>query len=97
MRVVQVVNEISQALKEQSVASNDIALNVERIAQSASGNARAARQVGAGQLVDARSDQRLHHAVHRFLGVIHPRHTITPPCLSKHGAWFFYRVSVRRF
>ena len=45
VRVVQVVNEISQALKEQSVASNDIALNVERIAQSASGNAQAARQV----------------------------------------------------
>ncbi len=65
-RVVHVVNEISQALKEQSIASNDIALNVERIAQSASGNAQAARQVAqaSSSMRDLTSD--LHHAVHRF-------------------------------
>ena len=66
VRVVQVVNEISQALKEQSVASNDIALNVERIAQSASGNAQAARQVAQASSSMRDLTSELHHAVHRF-------------------------------
>ena len=66
VRVVQVVNEISQALKEQSVASNDIALNVERIVQSASGNAQAARQVAQASSSMRDLTSELHHAVHRF-------------------------------
>lgn len=40
--MVAVVNDISVALKEQSVASQDIAQHVEHIAQSASTNAEAA-------------------------------------------------------
>jgi methyl-accepting chemotaxis protein len=39
--VVSTVNDISLALKEQSLASNDIALRIEHIAQSASDNATA--------------------------------------------------------
>ena len=40
-RVVAVVNDISDALKEQSVASNDIATNVEKIAQMSEENSKA--------------------------------------------------------
>lgn len=40
-----------------NVASDDIALNVERIAQSASGNAQAARQVAQASSSRSRSDQ----------------------------------------
>jgi methyl-accepting chemotaxis protein len=43
-RVVAAVNEISNALKEQSVASNDIAANVEKIAQMSEENSAAARE-----------------------------------------------------
>ncbi len=42
-QVVNVVNEISSALKEQSTASNDIATNVERIAQMSEENHSATR------------------------------------------------------
>lgn len=42
-RVVSAVNDISHALKEQSVASNEIAANVERIAQMAEENSAATR------------------------------------------------------
>jgi len=40
-RVVGSVNDISRALKEQSAASNEIAKNVERIAQMANANSTA--------------------------------------------------------
>ncbi len=40
-RVVGTVNDISAALKEQSAASNEIAVNVERIAQMAEENSAA--------------------------------------------------------
>ena len=43
-RVVASVNEISDALKEQSVASNDIAANVEKIAQMSEENSAASRE-----------------------------------------------------
>jgi methyl-accepting chemotaxis protein len=43
-RVVSAVNEISSALKEQSVASNDIAANVEKIAQMSEENSAATRE-----------------------------------------------------
>ena len=43
-RVVSAVNEISSALKEQSVASNEIASNVERIAQMSEENSAATRE-----------------------------------------------------
>ncbi|GAB1414372.1 methyl-accepting chemotaxis protein [Candidatus Desulfobacillus denitrificans] len=43
-RVVQAVNDISNALKEQSVASNDIAANVEKIAQMSEENSAAAKE-----------------------------------------------------
>ncbi|UTH73783.1 methyl-accepting chemotaxis protein [Chromobacterium sp. IIBBL 290-4] len=43
-QVVQVVNDISHALQEQGIASQDIARHVEQIAQVASGNAVAATQ-----------------------------------------------------
>jgi len=43
-RVVASVNEISNALKEQSVASNDIAANVEKIAQMSEENSAATRE-----------------------------------------------------
>lgn len=39
------VNEISSTLKEQSVASNEIASNVERIAQMSEENSAATREV----------------------------------------------------
>ncbi len=42
---VQMVNEISSALREQSVAANDIAANVERIAQMSEENGAATREV----------------------------------------------------
>jgi methyl-accepting chemotaxis protein len=41
---VSAVNEISNALKEQSVASNDIAANVEKIAQMSEENSAATRE-----------------------------------------------------
>ncbi|WP_234083216.1 methyl-accepting chemotaxis protein [Azonexus sp. R2A61] len=44
-QVVAVVNEISEALREQGVASNDIAINVERIAQMSEENSSATRSV----------------------------------------------------
>ncbi|MFZ2853075.1 MAG: methyl-accepting chemotaxis protein [Rhodocyclaceae bacterium] len=43
-RVVGAVNEISHALKEQSVASNEIAVNVEKIAQMSEKNSSATRE-----------------------------------------------------
>jgi methyl-accepting chemotaxis protein len=43
-KVVSAVNEISNALKEQSVASNDIAANVEKIAQMSEENSAATRE-----------------------------------------------------
>jgi methyl-accepting chemotaxis protein len=43
-RVVAAVNEISSALKEQSVASNEIAANVEKIAQMSEENSAATRE-----------------------------------------------------
>jgi methyl-accepting chemotaxis protein len=43
-KVVSAVNEISNALKEQSVASNDIASNVEKIAQMSEENSAATRE-----------------------------------------------------
>jgi methyl-accepting chemotaxis protein len=43
-RVVQAVTDISNALKEQSVASNDIAANVEKIAQMSEENSAATRE-----------------------------------------------------
>ena len=43
-RVVSAVNDISEALKEQSVASNDIAANVEKIAQMSEENSAASRE-----------------------------------------------------
>jgi methyl-accepting chemotaxis protein len=44
-RVVAAVNDISDALKEQSVASNEIAANVEKIAQMSEENSAATREV----------------------------------------------------
>ncbi len=46
-RVVRVVNDISLSLREQSQASNDIALNVEKIAQCAGVNAEVSRETAA--------------------------------------------------
>jgi methyl-accepting chemotaxis protein len=46
-RVVSAVNDISNALKEQSVASNDIASNVEKIAQMSEENSAATRESAA--------------------------------------------------
>ena len=43
-RVVSSVNDISNALKEQGVASNDIAANVEKIAQMSEENSAATRE-----------------------------------------------------
>ncbi|MHB8168002.1 MAG: methyl-accepting chemotaxis protein, partial [Sulfuricella sp.] len=43
-RVVQVVGDISNSLKEQSVASNDIAKNVEKIAQMSEENSAAVQE-----------------------------------------------------
>ena len=43
-KVVSSVNEISNALKEQSVASNEIASNVEKIAQMSEENSAATRE-----------------------------------------------------
>ena len=43
-RVVAAVNEISSALREQSMASNDIAANVEKIAQMSEENSAATRE-----------------------------------------------------
>ncbi|OQS39461.1 methyl-accepting chemotaxis protein [Chromobacterium haemolyticum] len=47
-QVVQVVRDISHALQEQGVASQDIARHVEQIAQVAAGNAAAATQASSG-------------------------------------------------
>ena len=47
-QVVQVVRDISHALQEQGVASQDIARHVEQIAQVAAGNATAATQASSG-------------------------------------------------
>jgi methyl-accepting chemotaxis protein len=57
---VQMVNEISSALREQSVASNDIAANVERIAQMSEENGAATREVAdtAGLLEQLAADAR---------------------------------------
>jgi methyl-accepting chemotaxis protein len=65
-RVVSAVNEISSALKEQSVASNEIASNVERIAQMSEENSAATREAAdtARQLEALAVDTR--NAVSRF-------------------------------
>ncbi len=65
-RVVAAVNEISSALKEQSVASNEIASNVERIAQMSEENSAATREAAdtARQLEALAVDTR--NAVSRF-------------------------------
>ena len=65
-RVVAAVNEISDALKEQSVASNDIASNVEKIAQMSEENSAAARESAdtAHQLETLAADTRV--AVSQF-------------------------------
>lgn len=47
-QVVQVVRDISHALQEQGIASQDIARHVEQIAQVAAGNAAAATQASSG-------------------------------------------------
>jgi methyl-accepting chemotaxis protein len=59
-RVVSAVNEISHALKEQSIASNEIAANVERIAQMAEENSSATRTAAdSAHRLEALSDETL--------------------------------------
>jgi methyl-accepting chemotaxis protein len=66
-RVVQAVTDISNALKEQSVASNDIAANVEKIAQMSEENSAATREAAetARQLEELAASTRQAVAVFR--------------------------------
>ncbi|MBW7903868.1 MAG: methyl-accepting chemotaxis protein [Rhodocyclaceae bacterium] len=63
---VQMVNEISNALREQSVAANDIAANVERIAQMSEENGAATREVADTASVLERLAGATREAVSRF-------------------------------
>lgn len=64
-RVVSAVNEISHALKEQSIASNEIAANVERIAQMAEENSSATRMAAdSAHRLEALSDETLRAVSH---------------------------------
>jgi methyl-accepting chemotaxis protein len=65
---VLMVNEISSALREQSVASNEIAVNVERIAQMSEENGAATREVAqtATELEKLATDTRAAVAIFRL-------------------------------
>lgn len=66
LRVVSVVNDISLSIREQSAASNDIARNIEHIAQMSEDSADAVRHTteAARNLQDLSAS--LHHSVSRF-------------------------------
>jgi len=66
LRVVSVVNDISSSIREQSAASNDIARNIERIAQMSEDSAEAVRHTtdAARNLQDLSVS--LHRSVSRF-------------------------------
>lgn len=66
VRVVGVVNDISLALKEQSAASNDIAKNVEKIAQMVEENSAAMQETASTAAQLERQSESLNEVVSRF-------------------------------
>ena len=64
--VVSVVNDISHSLSEQSLASNDIAQHVERIAQGAAANAGVAHETAAATVELHKLTHSLRESVSRF-------------------------------